>query len=135
MERLPAELIYIIIFIGIVLFNVFTQRAARRRQAEQAAQAPPADALEEPPADEMILEDVWGRRPEPPPSHPPVYAPRPPSAVAPPAAPPTAGKGAGRPRHPVRALLAGKHDLRRAVVLTMVLGPCRSQERGDDGRP
>ena len=134
MERLPAELIYIIIFIGIVLFNVFTQRAARRRQAEQAAQAPPADALEEPSPDEMILEDVWGRRPESHPAPQPVYAPHPitPAASAPPA---TAGKGSGRPRHPVRALLAGKRDLRRAVVLTMVLGPCRSQERGDDGRP
>jgi hypothetical protein len=134
MERLPAELIYIIIFIGIVLFNVFAQRAARRRQAEQAAQAPPADALEEPSPDETILEDVWGRRPEAPPPPLPVYAPRPASPAATPAAPPTAGKGAGRPRHPVRSLLAGKRDLRRAVVLTMVLGPCRSQERGDDGR-
>jgi hypothetical protein len=28
----------------------------------------------------------------------------------------------------VRALLKGKRDLRRAVVLAMVLGPCRAQQ-------
>jgi hypothetical protein len=28
----------------------------------------------------------------------------------------------------VRALLKERHDLRRAVILSMVLGPCRAQE-------
>jgi hypothetical protein len=30
--------------------------------------------------------------------------------------------------HPVRALLKDKRDLRRAVILMMVLGPCRAQD-------
>jgi hypothetical protein len=30
--------------------------------------------------------------------------------------------------HPVRALLKDNHDLRRAVILMMVLGPCRAQD-------
>ncbi len=35
---------------------------------------------------------------------------------------------APRRLHPVRALLQDRRDLRRAVVLRMVLGPCRAQE-------
>jgi hypothetical protein len=122
MERFPVELLYVLGFIAIVLLNYFVQRAARRRQQEGEVQAPPAP----PPAEEELLEDVWGRTPTqalapaPPPA--PVLAPRP--AALPIAAQPPAP----RRTHPVRALLRDKRDLRRAVVLMMVLGPCRSQE-------
>jgi len=114
MERFPVELLYVLGFIAIVLLNYFVQRAALRRQQEEQAQAQPAP----PPVEEALLEDVWGRTPMPVP----VPAPRPaelPIAAQPPAP---------RRTHPVRALLHDKRDLRRAVVLMMVLGPCRSQE-------
>jgi hypothetical protein len=51
-----------------------------------------------------------------------VLAPRP-APLPVPAAPP-----APRRAHPARALLKDKSDLRRAVILMMVLGPCRAQE-------
>jgi hypothetical protein len=118
MERFPVELLYVLGFIAIVLFNYFAQRAARHRQQQEEAQAQSAP----PPVEEPLLEDVWGRTPTPAPVPAPLAAPRPaalPIAVQPPAP---------RRTHPVRALLHDRRDLRRAVVLMMVLGPCRSQE-------
>jgi hypothetical protein len=118
MERFPVELLFVLGFIAIVLFNYIAQRAARRRQEEEQAQAQAAP----PPVEEELLEDVWGRTPAPAPAPAPVLAPRPealPIAAQPPAP---------RRTHPVRALLHDKRDLRRAVVLMMVLGPCRSQQ-------
>jgi hypothetical protein len=114
MERFPVELLYVLGFIAIVLLNYFVQRAARRRQQEEQAQAQPVE--------EELLEDIWGRTPRPAaaPAPAPLAAPRPVPVAAPPPAP--------RRTHPVRALLHDKRDLRRAVVLMMVLGPCRSQE-------
>jgi hypothetical protein len=122
MDRFPVEIIYVLVFLGFVLFNVLTQMARKRRQSEAQAREP-RDATDEPPspaADEP-LEDIWGRVPPPAPVTvpPPVAAPRP----APHAAP-----ALPRRVHPVRALLKDKRDLRRAVILMMVLGPCRSQE-------
>lgn len=119
MERFPVEVLYVLGFIAIVLFNFIAQRAARRRQQQEQAEAPipsPPPAVEE-----ELPEDYWGRTPTPPPPVP-VLIPRP--APAPVLAEPP------RPRrvHPVRALLKDRRDLRRAVVLMMVLGPCRAQE-------
>ena len=123
MERFPFELLYVLGFIAIVLFNFIAQRAARRRQQEEQAQAQAQPAP--PPVEEEILEDIWGRTPTPAPAP----APPPPVLAARPAAPPIAAQPpAARRIHPVRALLHGKRDLRRAVVLMMVLGPCRSHE-------
>lgn len=76
----------------------------------EEAGPPPFEA--EPPA------YSWGRdtAPEPAPAPAPVL-------VARPAPPPVV-----RRLHPVRALLKDKRGLRRAVILSMVLGPCRAQE-------
>jgi|SRR5918999_366226 hypothetical protein len=119
MERFPVELLYVLAFLGIILFNYLAQRAARRRQQQEknrAALSPVAPAA--PSIEEELPEDVWGRSATRPPSPPaPVLVPRP---APPPPAP--------RRLHPVRTLLKDKRDLRRAVVLTMVLGPCRAQE-------
>ncbi|HEX6298093.1 MAG TPA: hypothetical protein VFZ74_16100 [Burkholderiales bacterium] len=117
MDRFPVEIIYVLVFLGFVLFNVLTQMARRRQQSE--AQAGERDAADEPPspaADEP-LEDIWGRVPPPAPV-----------TVPPPVAAPHAAPALPRRVHPVRALLKDKRDLRRAVILMMVLGPCRSQE-------
>ena len=119
MERFPAEAIYVLVFLGIILFNVV--QALRRRQQQAQAEAPAQP--EPPPAEDEPLEDVWGRTP--------ALAPAPaPVIVARPAPPPVTRAEPPPPRrlHPVRALLKDRHDLRRAVVLMMVLGPCRSQE-------
>jgi hypothetical protein len=124
MERgFPVELLYVVGFVVFVLFNYLLQKAARRRQEAQAeaeaAQSP------RPPADEPPLEEIWGRSAAAPPVQVPASVPR--LAPAPRAEPVPV-----RRMHPVRALLRDKRDLRRAVILMMVLGPCRSQEPPDD---
>lgn len=116
MERFPVEVLFVLGFIALALFNYFTQRAARRREQEEKAQAAVAPAP--PSVEEELPEDYWGRSAATPPPPPvPVLVPR--SAPPPPAS---------RRLHPVRSLLKDRRDLRRAVVLMMVLGPCRAQE-------
>jgi len=111
-------LLFVLLFLGIVFFNYVVQRAARRRQEEEKAQAARQPAP--PPVEDEPLDDIWGRTPAPPPA--PVPSPMPAARQAA-AAPP-----APRRHHPLRALLKDKRDLRRAVALMMVLGPCRAQE-------
>lgn len=122
MERFPIELLYILGFIAIVLFNFIAQRAARRRQQQEEAQAAVPSAA--PPGEAEPLEPVWGRAAKRPAATP-VLVPRPVPAPARVEAP------IPRRVHPVRSLLKDKRDLRRAVILTMVLGPCRAQEPPD----
>lgn len=123
MKGIPAELLYVLAFVGFLIFNYVMQKAARRRQEEEEAQAPaqPAPA----PVEEELGEDIWGRTPVPPP---PVAARAPAPIVARAPAPLPTVTAPPRPAHPIRALLKDKRDLRRAVALTMVLGPCRAQE-------
>jgi hypothetical protein len=114
MERFPVELLYLLGFLALVLFNYLAQRAARRREQQAKAQA--AVAPVPPSVEEQLPEELWGRTATPPPAPAPVPVPRPTPAPA-------------QPRlHPVRALLKDKRDLRRAVVLMIVLGPCRAEE-------
>jgi hypothetical protein len=124
MERFPVELLYVLAFVGFVLFNYMMQRAVRRRQQEEEAQAQAAPQPAPPAPEDGLAEDVWGRTPSPAPAPAPapVFVPRP--------APPQVRAEPPAPRrlHPARALLEDKRDLRRAVILMMVLGPCRSQE-------
>jgi hypothetical protein len=115
MDRFPAELLYVLGFVALVLFNYFVQRAARRREQQEKAQAAVAPAP--PSVEEGLPEELWGRTVTPPP-------PPPAPALVPRSAPPPAP----RRLHPVRALLKDKRDLRRAVVLMMVLGPSHGQE-------
>ena len=105
MERFPVELLYVLGFVAIILFNFVAQRAARRRQQQEGAQAPVASAP--PPVEEERSEPTLSR---PPPT---------PAGIEPPIT---------RRVHPVRALLKHQRDLRRAVILAMVLGPCQAQE-------
>jgi hypothetical protein len=109
-------LVYGLIIAGFLLFNYFAQKLARkareqRAAAEQAAaQAPPEEAAEQ-------LEDIWSRAraaqlatiqvPE-------QRAPMPAAAPPPPAA--------------TRRLFRSRQDLRHAIVLMTVLGPCRALE-------
>ena len=117
MERFPTEFLYILVFLAIVLFNFVQAMRLRQRQAEEQASAQP----EPPPAEDEPLEDIWGPR-----AAPASVVAAPPAPSPAPVAP--AERPAPRRMHPVRALLKERRDLRRAVVLMMVLGPCRSQE-------
>lgn len=120
MERFPIELLYVLAFIGFVLFNYMSQKAARRRKQEAAPQVPEGEPPAAAPPDEP-LDDYWGRTSVPAPASAPALIERP-------APLPVAAAPSQRRAHPVRALLSDRRDLRRAVILAMVLGPCRAHE-------
>jgi hypothetical protein len=71
--------------------------------------------------EEELPQDVWGRTPAPASAAAPVPPPRSPAPLR--TEPPMPQR-----LHPARALLKDKRDLRRAVVLMTILGPCRAQE-------
>jgi hypothetical protein len=124
MERFPVELLYVLGFIAIVLFNFIAQRAARRRQQAEEAHAAPPPAQPAAPPPEEPLEDIWGRTPAAARASAAASAPAPVARVAPLPAP----AEPSRRRFPVRALLDDRRGLRRAIILMTVLGPCRAQE-------
>lgn len=110
-------LVYGLIIAGFLLFNYLAQQLAKkaREQREaaerEAAQAPPV-ALQE------ALEDIWGRHPAAPVAATQVPEQRPvPRGVPPPARPAA-----------TRRLFRNRQDLRHAIVLMTVLGPCRALE-------
>ena len=131
MERFPVEVIYLIIFAGFVLFNWLAQQAARRRQQEEQARAGGPAQDEPPPSEAEPPEYIWGRARAPKPAP----APAPVPVARPSPSPARAAPSAVRRLHPVRALLKDKPSLRRAVILSMVLGPCRAQEPPEDALP
>jgi hypothetical protein len=128
MERFPTELIvYGVLFLLILLFNYAARQVARQKQ-QQAPEPPEEEAA---PGDEpyevyQSPAEYWGRMPEPR------------AAVEPPF--PVTGRThappADRPRHPAaprraslhRSLVGSRKELRRAIVLMTVLGPCRGVE-------
>jgi hypothetical protein len=116
MPKSGSELLFLgLIIAGFMLFNYLAQQVAKkaREQQEAAAAAPP------PPEDEP-LEDVWGRAPAPPPAAPaPVARAVPPPQARPPLPP---------RRRSVARLFRTRKDLRHAIVLMTVLGPCRALE-------
>ena len=117
-------LIYGLIFLGFLLFNNVVQAVKRARQQQEEERAQQQEAA--PPPEEEPLEYIWGRRPQ---ADLPAAAahlepaPRVEAIAAPPAA---------SPRRAVpRALFHSREDLRRAVVVMTVLGPCRALEPHD----
>jgi hypothetical protein len=124
MERFPVELIYVLVFLGIVLFNYMMQQAARRRRQEQEAQA--AARGGPPPAQKELPEHIWRRT---------LHSALPAVAghVEPAhrAAAITAAPAAAARRTARRALFRSKGDLRHAMVVITVLGPCRALDPND----
>jgi hypothetical protein len=110
-------LVYGLIIAGFLLFNYLAQKLAKKAREQQ--EAAEHEAAEAPPvAQEDTLEDIWGRLPVTavqPPEH------RPAPRVAPPP---------GRPAA-TRRLFRNRQDLRHAIVLMTVLGPCRALEPPD----
>lgn len=116
-------LVYGLLVGGFLLFNYVLQRAvqrARQRQEQERAQQPEAA----PPLEIEPVESGWGRTPtmDPRSAAAPVEATRRPEANAVP--PPT------RRRAPT-PLFRSTHDLRRAIIVMTVLGPCRAVEPHD----
>ena len=116
---------YGLFFAVFLLFNYFMQQAAKRaRQRQEQEQAQQQDAA--PPPDDEPLDNLWGRRPQAdwpaPAAH--IKPARRVEAIA--AAPaPSPGRAARS------ALFRSQEDLRHAIVVMTVLGPCRALEPHD----
>jgi len=125
MERFPIELlVYGALFLGILLFNYVTRRAQQRSQPQDAAPEYEGPPQEPPGAEYESPSEFWGRV-------------QPDAVVT--ALPPAPADRVERPRPPDpalrrkkrytrRSLLGSRRDLRRAIVLMTVLGPCRGNE-------
>ena len=111
-------LFYGLIIAGFLLFNYVTQQLAKKARQEQA------EALPLPPPGAVPPEDIWGRAP--------AAAPATPEPVAP-AVPVRRAEAPAQPRRRMTSgiLFRTRKDLRHAVVLMTVLGPCRAL-RPDD---
>ena len=127
MDRFPIELLfYAALFVVILLFNYAARRAASQRQQPQPQQETPEySKYEAPPPQQPYARDesrseFWGVQPG--------AAPRPSAAVPVERARATAPVALRSTRYACRSLLGSKRDLRRAIVLMTVLGPCRSSE-------
>ncbi|MDH4173473.1 MAG: hypothetical protein OEZ09_09230 [Betaproteobacteria bacterium] len=128
MPKSGSELLFLgLIIAGFLLFNYVAQKLAKKarehQEAEKAArgqqESETADAWAPPPED-APLEDIWGRTPAPPPAAPaPVARVEAEAPVAPPRP---------SPRRSGTRLFRTRKDLRHAVVLMTVLGPCRALE-------
>jgi hypothetical protein len=125
--ELSQLLVYGLLAAGFLLFNYVLQRAmqrARQRQELERAQQPEAASSSE-------IEPIdagWGRTPtlDRGPAAAPVDAAR--RAEANTAAPaPLSRRPAPKP------LFRSRHDLRRAIIVMTVLGPCRALEPHDRG--
>ncbi|MDH5538791.1 MAG: hypothetical protein OEY03_05240 [Rhizobacter sp.] len=118
MKGLPIELLFVLFFVGMMLFNVFKQRAAARR--------PPEATQDEPDPDE-IPESVWGRGTQDPTSLTDAAAPTPASRrVAAPAA--SVAPAVRRRRFDRQALLGSRRRVQDAFVVATILGRCRADE-------
>jgi len=124
MDKLPAELIYILVFIAIVLFQYVMKRFGPQRQPDEVPQeAPPPQ--QRPAAQEEFLPDIWGRAPA-------VPAVLPVTAASDIRFGRTAMPGGPAPlpgrRFSRKSLMGNRRDMQNAVVIAAILGPCRALE-------
>ena len=112
MKEFPVEVIYILVFIGIVLFQFLMKRFGPPPPQDPAQEEQPAPFPEEmdespwaPPASRAAIEPI-GRSEEP-------------SAPV-----PVAGR-----RFTRRALMGSRREVQNAIVIAAILGPCRALER------
>ena len=111
MKGLPNELLLLVLFGAIMLFNFVMQRAARRRQAEAAQHAPPQEIDEEaePPAPVPLAAPVPARPPGPPVKR-------------------TAATVGPKRRFARQTLFGTRRDRQDAFVVATILGHCRADE-------
>ena len=114
-------LIYGLIFLGFLLLNNVMQAVKRARQQQEEERAQRQESA--PPPEDEPLEYIWGRRPQPDLPAAAAHlepAPRLEAIAAPLAASPR--------RAALAALFCSRQDLRHAIVVMTVLGPCRALE-------
>ncbi|MBI1990100.1 MAG: hypothetical protein HYS65_10285 [Betaproteobacteria bacterium] len=133
MKNIPEELIYVLIFGAILLFQYLMKRFGPQQQPDEAPQEAPLPQ-EKPAAQEDSLPDIWGRAPAVP-------------AILPLAAASDIRFGrAGAPgatvtlpgrrsrRFSRSALMGNRREVQNAIVIATILGPCRAYEPHDNRR-
>jgi hypothetical protein len=114
MERFPTELIYVLIFAAIVLFQYAMKRFAPQEQPESAQ-------------DEQFARDEEETQPAP--------MPVPAAGVAVGhfgrSAAPSVSPALSRRRFSRRSLLGSRREVQNAIVIATILGPCRAYEPHD----
>jgi hypothetical protein len=122
-QSISELLVYGLVLVGFLLFNYVVQQRARMARSQQGgaeSDEPTPTPMDEP------LDYAWGREPS---SMPTAYEQVQATAdvpVAPPAQ--KATPAPLRPHTTPRALFESRQELRHAIVLMAVLGPCRALE-------
>ena len=126
MNSLPTELIYVLAFAAVLLFQYLMKRFGPQQQPDEAPQEAPL-SQEKPAAQEEFLPDFWGRAPA--------------AAVSPVAAAsdirfgrseaPSATVTLPGRRFSRRSLIGSKQAVQNAIVIATILGPCRAYEPHD----
>jgi hypothetical protein len=130
MRGFPPELIYFLIFIAIFLFQFLKKIAAR--QAEQEA---PPEVVRPP----RVAYPTSFEFPDVPEAAPATWSASPPLSPTefgrrrPPA--PVVARPRRQRRYSRQALFGTPQDVRKAVVIATILGPCRALESSDAGAP
>ena len=121
-------LVYGLLIAGFLLFNYLLQRAAQRaRQRQEHEQAQQQEAPPSP--DDEQIDSGWGRRPAV--DHRSTSG----SAEAMRRVETSAAAAAPPSRRPSpKTLFRSTHDLRHAIIVMTVLGPCRALEPHDSLR-
>ena len=115
MNNLPEELIYVLIFGAIVLFQYIMKRFGPQPQPDSAQDDEPVAQLPEKMAETPAAYSVFRAFVDP--------LPRP---AAPSASPPLT-----RPRFSRRSLMGTRREVQNAIVIATILGPCRAFEPHD----
>jgi hypothetical protein len=127
-QRSDSELLIFAIAVAVfLLFNFVMQRIARAARERQQREEPLQQQQEE----EDPLENIWGRSPQvqtEPPRRPAAVLVAPMQSVDAVAAPRRAPPPVPGRRIPPAALFRSRQDLRHAIVVMTVLGPCRAQD-------
>ena len=130
MKNIPEELIYVLIFGAILLFQYLMKRFGPQQQPDEAPQEAPLPQ-EQPAAQEELLPDLWGR-----------------GSTVPAVSPVTAASdirfgraealgatgtlpGRRSRRFSRNALLGNRREVQNAIVIATILGPCRAYEPHD----
>lgn len=127
MDSFPTELIYVLIFGAILLFQYLMKRFGPQQQPDAAPREAPLPQ-EKPAAQEEFLEDIWGRAPAVPEVSPVAAASdiRFGRAEAPSATVTLPGRRFSR-----RALMGNRREVQNAIVIATILGPCSAYEPHD----
>ena len=127
-QSIPDIVVYGLIVIGFLLFNYVGQwlanKSRRQQQEAELEQLTQAQAAAEP------QDYAWGSASAAAPV--PVEPPRVVTYDMAPVAPAGVLDARGRPDAVARSLLRSRTELRRAIVLMTVLGPCRALEPYDN---